>query len=355
MSKNEASTKRNHKFLVIVTVIFGMQFLFSLVTRKVHAATISSRILTPIGSRSAHCGTINGEIVCVQRAPVQASVRSNQVFALSARKDVPIVGQEQLAKPIQQIVEKVEATNAPLSAAEEVELKINVNAYNEFLEEMAKKHPQDFKTMSKADKTARARLHLERHRIIPAHEGGTYEKDNIVLLSRADHAEAHRLRYESLGSINDKRAANNMLGTGSQSNFADPEWQQQYGGRNAGKKAGQKNVDSGQVAALNADITQNRPEVRSNAGKAAAEVMRDKGLGVHSKQAFVSRAGNLTRHGVRIDGVKYQKDQFTQEFINYHCRVSNQKEYTSAELRALDIECFNDQSMGISSEAERGF
>ena len=45
-----------------------------------------------------------------------------------------------------------------------------------------------------------------KHHIIPKHAGGTDEPSNIVELTIEQHAEAHRILYETYGRVQDKRA-----------------------------------------------------------------------------------------------------------------------------------------------------
>ena len=47
---------------------------------------------------------------------------------------------------------------------------------------------------------------LHKHRIIPGHMGGTYDPENVVLLTIEEHAEAHRLLYEEHGRWQDRIA-----------------------------------------------------------------------------------------------------------------------------------------------------
>jgi len=42
-----------------------------------------------------------------------------------------------------------------------------------------------------------------KHHIIPRHMGGTNDLSNLIELSVADHAEAHRLLYENHGKYED--------------------------------------------------------------------------------------------------------------------------------------------------------
>ena len=47
---------------------------------------------------------------------------------------------------------------------------------------------------------------MHKHHIIPLHQGGADEPDNLVLLSVKDHAEAHRILYERYGHWEDRIA-----------------------------------------------------------------------------------------------------------------------------------------------------
>lgn len=49
-------------------------------------------------------------------------------------------------------------------------------------------------------------MNLHKHHIVPIHAGGTNERSNIIRLSVAEHAEAHRQLYEQYGRIQDKIA-----------------------------------------------------------------------------------------------------------------------------------------------------
>lgn len=45
-----------------------------------------------------------------------------------------------------------------------------------------------------------------KHHIVPKHAGGTDDPSNIVELTIEEHAEAHRILYETYGRVQDKRA-----------------------------------------------------------------------------------------------------------------------------------------------------
>ncbi len=54
-------------------------------------------------------------------------------------------------------------------------------------------------------------LYLEKHRFVPGHEGGTYQKENVLLVTFAEHTMAHYLRYLQYGKVEDLRAYKIML------------------------------------------------------------------------------------------------------------------------------------------------
>jgi hypothetical protein len=76
--------------------------------------------------------------------------------------------------------------------------EISVESVNQF-----KKFFQDTKTNKI--------LYLEKHRIIPGHERGKYEKKNVILLTFAEHTMAHYLRYLQYGRTEDLRAYRIMV------------------------------------------------------------------------------------------------------------------------------------------------
>ena len=54
---------------------------------------------------------------------------------------------------------------------------------------------------------------LHKHRIIPGHMGGTYEANNVVLLTIEEHAEAHKKLYEKHKKTEDRIAWLALEGT----------------------------------------------------------------------------------------------------------------------------------------------
>ena len=51
-----------------------------------------------------------------------------------------------------------------------------------------------------------------KHHIIPKHMGGSDDPSNIVELTVAEHAEAHKKLYEEFGHLQDKLAWQGLLG-----------------------------------------------------------------------------------------------------------------------------------------------
>ena len=49
-------------------------------------------------------------------------------------------------------------------------------------------------------------MKTHKHHIVPKHMGGTDEKSNLIELTIAEHAEAHRLLYEKYNQTQDKVA-----------------------------------------------------------------------------------------------------------------------------------------------------
>lgn len=53
---------------------------------------------------------------------------------------------------------------------------------------------------------------MHRHHIIPKHDGGTNDPDNLVYMTPAEHGEAHRVLFEKYGRWQDKLAMNGLMG-----------------------------------------------------------------------------------------------------------------------------------------------
>ena len=137
----------------------------------------------------------------------------------------------------------------------------------------------------------------QKHCILPKHAGGTYTSDNVVLCTYNNHCLAHYYRYLAYRETGDFIAWNIMRGQDGEARralasyagriggiaankinkqkcalFYSSEWQKLHQYRGAGKR----NVESGSLARLNAEIDLNRPELRSQAGKLGGKAATEK-------------------------------------------------------------------------------
>lgn len=55
-------------------------------------------------------------------------------------------------------------------------------------------------------------MEMHRHHVVPKHAGGTDDPDNIVLLTREEHAAAHLARYHEVGDVRDLCAYHMLQG-----------------------------------------------------------------------------------------------------------------------------------------------
>lgn len=138
---------------------------------------------------------------------------------------------------------------------------------------------------------------LQTHRILPGHAGGTYDDpNNLVRITYDEHKLAHFYRFLQYREYGDKaaylfmsnqteegkltvaRAAGKIGGNRRASQdkeknlrFFDPAWQKKHGYKDGGKR----NVVSGSLVKVNADITQNNPHHRSVIGKKGGKAVTD--------------------------------------------------------------------------------
>ena len=193
-------------------------------------------------------------------------------------------------------------------------MKKQVNIYNQFIEYLR------LKQYTKETK-------LEKHRILPQHAGGTYEVNNVVLCSFEDHCLAHFYRYLAYQETGDLIAWQLMSGQteearrnlasyagkiGGQASskknkaelqfFYSKEWQKLHGY----KGAGQRNVQSEHIVKLNDEISRNRPEQRSDAGKLGAKARIAKQqiekTALFDPTHIIQKKANFVRWGIEIDG-----------------------------------------------------
>lgn len=186
---------------------------------------------------------------------------------------------------------------------------------------------------------------LFRHRILPAHQGGTYQdKDNILYISYKDHVLAHYYRYLAYSQVGDLKAYLLMSSRPEEimtqlgqrrarqmkdrkELFFNPEWQKKYGFKGAGKR----NVDEGTLEKVNLFLTEYKPEVRSEAGKlggkARIEKQRREKTNLFDPKALMQKRGNLVRWGISINGKRIPYENLSEDFIEYHLHYGTKRKY----------------------------
>lgn len=187
---------------------------------------------------------------------------------------------------------------------------------------------------------------LEKHRIIPGHDKGTYSYSNVVFCSFKQHTLAHFYRYLSLkqkgyliaytfmrnqteqGRLLMASYAGQIGGTvtskknkANKKFFYSAEWQKKFGDKHAG------NLESNFLLKLNAKITQETPELRSKAGKLGGKaVIRKQRLhssGMFDKEKRIQRKGNLVRWRIVINKVRIPYEKFSSGFIDNYIVYGN--------------------------------
>jgi hypothetical protein len=189
---------------------------------------------------------------------------------------------------------------------------------------------------------------LEKYRIIPGHDGGTYSSSNVLLCTFKEHTLAHFYRYLSLKQKGDLIAytfMSNQTEKGrlliasyagqiggkvtSKKNkankefFYSPEWQKIFGDKNAGKR----NLESGFLDKLNAKITKETPDLRSKVGKLGGKTVITKQKldlnGMFSKDKHIQRKGNLVRSGIVINNVRIPYKKLSSDIIDHYIMYGN--------------------------------
>jgi len=189
---------------------------------------------------------------------------------------------------------------------------------------------------------------LYTHRILPGHAGGTYDDpNNLVRITYDEHKLAHFYRFLQYRENGDRaaylfmsnqteegklavaRAAGQISGSRrafqdqeAGIRFFDPAWQKEHGYKDGGKR----NVLSGSLAKVNADITRNTPHQRSavgkKGGKAVTDVQRKEKKGLFDLKARVQKKGNLKRWGIEIDGVRipshFVEGRISEALLGFH-------------------------------------
>jgi hypothetical protein len=190
--------------------------------------------------------------------------------------------------------------------------------------------------------------YYEKHRIIPGHEGGIYEEQNIVKCTFDNHKLAHYYRWLSKGNKKDWFAWNLMCG------YSSGEVRKEmasYFGKLGGRKTNQIHKERGtnfysSEFGRNASLKRSKEdkqrwmnelnqiitnEQRSIAGKVGAQktlqFQRETQTGLFNPKATLQKLANLKRWGIKIDGVRVPFKHLSSDFIDYHINKGTDKEY----------------------------
>jgi hypothetical protein len=215
------------------------------------------------------------------------------------------------------------------------------NIYNQFIEYLR------IKQYTKETK-------LEKHRILPQHAGGTYEVNNVVLCCFEDHRLAHFYRYLAYEEKGDLIAWQLMSGQTEEARLTLASYAGKIGGKASSEKnkaelnlfyskewqllhgykgAGQRNVQSGHLVKLNDEISKNRPEHRSEAGKLGAKAriakQQTEKTALFDRTHIIQKKGNLVRWGITIDGIRVPFEKLSSDFVDYHLMYGTKKSYNN--------------------------
>lgn len=193
---------------------------------------------------------------------------------------------------------------------------------------------------------------LEKHRILPQHDGGIYETDNVVRCTFEHHRTAHRLRYEAYGQTGDFIAWKVMDGQTEEARLAMCSFAGKRGGLAVSKLhkekctllfskkwqsihcfrgGGQRNLASGWMKELNDLITKYMPEQRIKAGEkgGAARIVkqREQQTQLFDPKRRMQKHGNLARWGVVIRGEHIQYENLSSDFISHSLEFADPKDF----------------------------
>lgn len=190
--------------------------------------------------------------------------------------------------------------------------------------------------------------YYEKHRIIPGHEGGLYEDENVVKCTFENHKLAHCYRWLAKSSEKDRYSWRMMCG------WEDVDARREmasYAGKLGGRKTNQIHKERGSnfyssEFGRNASLKRSKEdkqkwmnelnqtianEQRSNAGKIGAqktlELQRETNTGFFDPKATLQKLANLKRWGIKIDGVRIPFKKLSSDFIDYQINEGTAKEY----------------------------
>jgi hypothetical protein len=171
------------------------------------------------------------------------------------------------------------------------------NLYLEFMEKMKQKK-QNFISAKDIvpnatnsdylDTKKNVVLYLEKHRVFPGYQSGTYEDENVVFLTFPQHVMAHYLRFLQYGDLGDRFAVNQMLGQNDMQRREMASYAGSLGGRQQ-----QQNLRDQNRGWYNS-------EVQRKLGKKGAAAAQLKGVGAFDPQNLFSATAVWQK--------KYQQD-----------------------------------------------
>ena len=138
-------------------------------------------------------------------------------------------------------------------------------------------------------------VYVEKHRIVPGHENGKYEKNNTLFLTFQEHVMAHHLRFLQYGKIEDKLAVSLML---SNSNAQTRQLRASLAGSLGGKKQ-QELLQEQNRGWYNS-------QVQSELGKKGAAKARSLGVGAFDLENKV-KADNAWKEKYETDPIFQKK------------------------------------------------
>lgn len=142
---------------------------------------------------------------------------------------------------------------------------------------------------------------MELHHIIPKHAGGTDDIENLIAVTKEEHAQLHLNRYEEFGDFRDL-CAYHMIGY----NFSEAHYiSSSNGGKIGGKKAYEQRIG----------IFRNEDERKiwaSMGGKIGGKVQAEQGLGFHKYKTDPELHRQWSSKGGKASG-QFQNKAFQSE------------------------------------------
>lgn len=142
---------------------------------------------------------------------------------------------------------------------------------------------------------------MEIHHIIPRHDGGTDSIENLIAVSKEEHAKLHLERYEKFGDFRDL-CAYHMIGY----NFTEAHSiSSSEGGKIGGKKVYESKIG----------IFRNEKERTiwaSKGGKIGGKIQAEKGLGFHKYKSDPELHREWSSKGGKVSG-QFQNKEFQSE------------------------------------------